>query len=666
VLPLAALAALQVGAGLLVTGAPLARVARLARSEPGAAWAALDVVPVRLLGAAVTAVTVGGLGLALLRGVGLRAALTSAALALLSAVLTAFALGPVVLAPRARELAAHARSGARHAGLRLKLVAALGGIAAAGFALGAAAARPGSTSAAVQAGAWLALGNMAAVVWLVTRDLLAPLPALRDALERLARGDLRPPAPLVARDEYGQLAAGLRHASQSLGSAVREMGEILRAVGAQADEATRAAAASGAAAAAHARAVGALTTDLGALDRGAGEACTAAARLVEVARQARGDLARGEEVLGQVLGEAGALRRGSEAARAETEALIAEIGRATAGLGELGERADATAASTLAMDAGIGRIRTAAGDTAELSSKVSDAAEKGYRAVHHTLDAIERIRDLSRAAHQTIDSLGARLQGIGQVVSVIEEIAQKTNLLALNASIIAAQAGQHGRGMAVVAGEIKSLAQRTASSTQEIADQILGIQHESVRAMETMAAGVEAVNHGFQVAIAAGDALGEIRQTALTAQKRVQAIARTMDEHAQASRRAAEATGELAGRTREYARSVQQQARAGEVIRAAAGEVMEAAGRVDAKLRAGAETRTLGAVQVESVIAAAAQLHAREEARRDAVQGLAAAYAAAVAQDDLLRDRLAAVTTAAEAVRAELQRLGQRLAQLRT
>jgi methyl-accepting chemotaxis protein len=214
------------------------------------------------------------------------------------------------------------------------------------------------------------------------------------------------------------------------------------------------------------------------------------------------------------------------------------------------------------MDDAVARVRMAADDTAQLSARVAQEAERGYRAVHKTLDEIERIRDLVEIARTTIEDLAARVGGIGQVVSVIEEIAQKTNLLALNASIIAAQAGQHGRGFAVVAGEIKALASRTAASTKEIAEQIAGIQDESVRARATMVTGVDAVNQGFHVAVGAGDALGEIRQSARAAQKKVVGIARAMEEQAGASRRVADATNALAAMARDFAEAARGHARA--------------------------------------------------------------------------------------------------------
>jgi methyl-accepting chemotaxis protein len=658
--PLLLIAAVQTLVALLLTFGPLSRAA-VADGDTSVIATAIAATPERLSAAAVAAATLGSGLLLGTRVLGLRAAVTSVALGTLSAALGAALLRAWLLGPVQARLLAQARHVSRPSGVRARLMTALGAVTLCGFALGVAVARPATERLVVQWGALLLLAGVGALAILVVREIESPLRPLREGLARLARGDLRPLDVPASSDDVGGLGAGLRAVSRKLSRVLGDLGEVTRGAIERGDEVTRAGAAAIEVAETREAAATAIATALADYDRQSRTAADAAARLVEVTRRAREGLARSEESLGQVLEETGALRRGSENARVEAEALIVEISRATAGLSELGERADTTAASTLAMDAGIARVRSAAADTASLSSRVSDAAEKGYRAVHHTLDAIERIRDLSQAAHQTIDSLGARLSGIGQVVSVIEEIAQKTNLLALNASIIAAQAGQHGRGMAVVAGEIKSLAQRTASSTQQIADQILGIQHESVRAMETMAAGVDAVNNGFHVAVSAGDALGEIRQTARAAQKRVQSIARTMDDHAQASRRAAEATGDLAVRTREYARSVQLQARTGEGIRGAAGEILDALGRVETRLHDGTEGRTLGAVQVEAALASALELAERERVRVDGHTDFARVQGEVARKDEALRERLGVVATASQAVRHELERVAKRL-----
>jgi methyl-accepting chemotaxis protein len=243
------------------------------------------------------------------------------------------------------------------------------------------------------------------------------------------------------------------------------------------------------------------------------------------------------------------------AAGALTES-IAELERGVDGLTNASvDTADASAQ----MEDSLRRVQIGTGDTADIAAKVANEAERGYRAVHRTLDEIERVRSLAETARLRIDALGGRVIGIGDVVRVIQEIGEKTNLLALNASIIAAQAGEHGRSFGVVAQEIKALAHRTATSTKQIREQIAGVREESERAADAVATGVEAIAQGFQVALHAGDALGEIRQGTRSAQKKVQAMLRSIDEQASASRRVVDAANVLAERAARLATVIKEQ-----------------------------------------------------------------------------------------------------------
>jgi methyl-accepting chemotaxis protein len=247
---------------------------------------------------------------------------------------------------------------------------------------------------------------------------------------------------------------------------------------------------------------------------------------------------------------------------------------------ELSESAAETNHVTTVIGDGLRRVQAGAAETAQISSKVATEAERGYRAVHKTLDEIERIRDLTETARKRIDALGARVAGIGDVVRVIQEIAEKTNLLSLNASIIAAQAGEHGRGFAVVAQEIKALAQKTAASTKMIGEQIRGVQEESERATEAMATGVAAVSEGFQVALGAGDALGEIRQSARSAQKKVQGIVRGVEEQATGIKKVVDAASHLASCSSLVSGAVKDQSGYGDRLRDAALGVSDIASRI--------------------------------------------------------------------------------------
>ncbi len=276
-----------------------------------------------------------------------------------------------------------------------------------------------------------------------------------------------------------------------------------------------------------------------------------------------------------------------------------------------------------AIDEVIRKLQGTASDTAELSTQVSTEAERGYRAVHRTLDQIERIRELTGVARARIEALGERVSDIGHVVKVIQDITEKTNLLALNASIIAAQAGEHGRSFAVVATEIKALAQRTASSTKEISVQIRGVQEESERATAAMVDGVGAVGEGFQVAIAAGDALDAIRQTARRAQKRVQSMTRTLRQQFSAAQQVVDSAAVVSDRAASFATAVRGQSSLADQLRGGASDIQDAARQISELLRehnarSGGLTALLGraAAQLAAITDRERDIHTRIESLR--------------------------------------------------
>jgi len=315
-----------------------------------------------------------------------------------------------------------------------------------------------------------------------------------------------------------------------------------------------------------------------------------------------------------------------------------------------------------AMDEVIRKLQGTASDTAELSTQVSTEAERGYRAVHRTLDQIESIRELTGVARARIGALGDRVADIGHVVKVIQEITEKTNLLALNASIIAAQAGEHGRSFAVVATEIKALAQRTASSTKEISVQIRGVQEESERATAAMVDGVAAVGEGFQVAIAAGDALDAIRQTARRAQKRVQSMTRTLRQQFSSAQQVVDSAAVVSDRAASFATAVRGQSTLADQLRNGATEIQESAHRLSELVRehgarSGSFTQLLGQATVQ--LAAVTQREQEMRAQIDAIRH--DANAAQNLGDDLAA-QWGAVNEATSRLKAHAQQLRAQVA----
>jgi methyl-accepting chemotaxis protein len=148
--------------------------------------------------------------------------------------------------------------------------------------------------------------------------------------------------------------------------------------------------------------------------------------------------------------------------------------------------------------------------TVDISNNASKTAINGSEVVGHAVKSIQRIAVKVQEAAKTIESLGTRSDQIGAIVATIEDIADQTNLLALNAAIEAARAGEQGRGFAVVADEVRALAERTTKATREIGEMIKSIQQETRFAVNTMEEGVREVELGTEDAARSGKALEEI------------------------------------------------------------------------------------------------------------------------------------------------------------
>jgi methyl-accepting chemotaxis protein len=177
------------------------------------------------------------------------------------------------------------------------------------------------------------------------------------------------------------------------------------------------------------------------------------------------------------------------------------------------------------IDESTTHIEDNATQTVKLSEQSMEDASKGTSSVNETIKGINLIQDSVSRASSVIESLGKKIKSVDDILDVIDNVAEQTNLLALNAAIIAAQAGEHGKGFAIVADEIKDLADRTAASTKEIANIIIAVQKESNNAVEVMRVSSENVTKSVNLSKEAGSALDKILSNAEKSTSRVKEIA---------------------------------------------------------------------------------------------------------------------------------------------
>jgi len=199
--------------------------------------------------------------------------------------------------------------------------------------------------------------------------------------------------------------------------------------------------------------------------------------------------------------------------------------------------------------------------SAEAARRALDAAEQGNRAVRDTLEGMQRIRASVQATAKKIKSLGDRSLEISEIINVINDITEQTNLLALNAAIEAARAGEAGRGFAVVADEVRKLAEHSRTATKDIAALIKAIQAETNEAVVVMEEGTKEVEVGARLADQAGKALEAISSVVRQSAELVQEISLASKQQVRGTEGVANAMQIISNITRQTSQGARQTAR---------------------------------------------------------------------------------------------------------
>lgn len=251
----------------------------------------------------------------------------------------------------------------------------------------------------------------------------------------------------------------------------------------------------------------------------------------------------------------------NEVAAAATE-IAASAEQMSAGMTRQQEQTQQVAAAIEEMSASVAEVASKSAGAADAAAESGTQAQRGGQVVGQTVAEIKGISVQVTESARAVGSLGQKSEQIGQIIGMINEIAEQTNLLALNAAIEAARAGEHGRGFAVVADEVRKLAERTTQATTQVASSIKEIQHETKSAVERIEGGEKQVSVGVELAGHAGLALEQIVSSSRTVESMVREIANAAQEQSNATRQIAQNVEQISGVTRESAEGSNQAAMA--------------------------------------------------------------------------------------------------------
>ncbi len=265
------------------------------------------------------------------------------------------------------------------------------------------------------------------------------------------------------------------------------------------------------------------------------EAMTAQAKAEEAMNEAKKQEAKATGLLDKLQRVAGEAQLIAEQVTSAAEELAAQADQVSNGADVQRDRTTQTATAMEEMNATVLEVARNSASSADSAAKAREQAQEGAKVVALATEAISQVNTLTTTLKQSMDKLGDQTTDIGKIMNVIEDIADQTNLLALNAAIEAARAGEAGRGFAVVADEVRKLAEKTMAATKEVGNAIQVIQDGAADNIQSVDTAAHAVNQATDLANRSGEALEHIVRFADDTSGQVQSIATAAEEQSAAS-----------------------------------------------------------------------------------------------------------------------------------
>ncbi|MBW2713265.1 MAG: HAMP domain-containing protein [Deltaproteobacteria bacterium] len=397
-------------------------------------------------------------------------------------------------------------------------------------------------------------------------QIVNPLSDLVQGAERVAEGDLSSEVLVSSRDEIGVLGRAFNGMAARLSGLVSEVGENIRAVTSVSqilqgtseqmiDEVSK-----------QEEAIVETSQSVTKFTDSIAEVNQYVGNLAEAAMETSSSIREMDTSIDTIASHMDNLAEAIDTTSSSVVEMSANIGEVAQNVETLEVATEITESSLRELNSSVQQVEGNASRSHELSENASMQAETGMDAVREMIEGMQEIELSFTSINDVVSGLAEKSESIGEIIKVIDEVANQTDLLSLNAAIIASQAGEHGRAFAVVAEQVKSLAERTAQSTRKISDLIISVQGEVSNAVGAMGVGRERVKKGVVLSDAAGEVLKGIIDSSHQSTQMVSEIVQATGEQVKDIAQVENAVGQVKAMVREINRSTHEQENASREI----------------------------------------------------------------------------------------------------
>jgi methyl-accepting chemotaxis protein len=417
----------------------------------------------------------------------------------------------------------------------------------------------------------------------IRRFVIEPINTFKVQVEKLAHGNLSFEVDIAAEDEIGKLGRSIRESLSSLSEILHRVKDFAERIanvsGVVQTDSDKVVHGTGV----EAVAVADISNSVEQLDSVITDISDSTETLAVSATQSAVSVREMATSIGSITETAQQLAAGIDGAAASIGEISGAIGSIASNADELASVSDKTLSVVDEMMTSIDEVGQSAKDSLRLSEKVAeDASTLGATAIDKTIRGMQEIQATVERTSLAVDQFASRSEQIGSITTVIEGITDQATFLAFNAEILAAQAGEHGRGFSVVAGEIRGLVERTDSSTQEIAKLVDAVRQEINEAVEAMAEGLRSLEEGLTLSQEASHALDMIQDSANQSTEMASSIEKATAEHSKTAVCVAEAMKSIGEMIRQISSAASGQSRAVALLGDTSQSIQEGAHQVGA------------------------------------------------------------------------------------